>query len=486
MGATIIGVLLQTNQAADQAAAVTMLGGLTDAQKINLIDGFAAAITADQAIANPAIITQATQDMLIDGYTATLNAAALLKMPGDTVRKTLRDGFEASIKLPTYATDKTKMYCPAYPKEEIKLGVMGPLVAEAEGGFHLHESQPMAGSKGFQFCWTSFHENHKLANTYGGNGLFNINKEVITERTPIWNKDGSLEMLSLGMEADYLQYGSDFVNLIIDVRKALLEDTVLVGDRDSKTDGDIFPSGIPFVFWEQYVDLLDHLVSKATYAGVVVLATVTVLMVAMLAETADKGLPTLIAASLHGATLVVLMCMVTMIEIYGFMGVMEIKLNAIPQVTLIMAIGMTVEFTAHILLAYLNSPDPATSPGWSFASRKARTNVSLSKMCVPSIHGALTTFLGIVMLANADAEFIVLYYFMLYFLLVVFGIINGIFVLPALLCLIGPVAVCTETENNSTTKTAVPKVIITTAKIVPATSTADAVVTGPALPALES
>jgi len=305
----------------------------------------------------------------------------------------------------------------------------------------LDENYPIHGSRGFKYCWIQMVENSKA---HGG-GIFQVDKTKYSDKTPIFKDDGDkFEMLGTSMDADFLKYGKDFVNLIKSVRKALGEDKELVGDLENKEDGDIFPIGVPFLFWEQYVELMHHLLEKSAFAAIVCLVTVTVLLVSMLSETADIGLPMLIVSCMHGAFLVVCMCLLTMIQIYGFMGIMSIKLNAIPQVTLIMAIGMTVEFTAHLLLAFLNAPNPASSPSYSFASRRARAMQALARMAVPTIHGSITTFLGIVMLADADTEFIVLYYFMLYFLLVVFGAVNGLLVLPAWLALIGPIPTCSD------------------------------------------
>jgi hypothetical protein len=402
-----------------------------------------------------AVVAQMPQDqILVGGLVATQGlsqaaAAAAVPTLNATQKTAIIDGFKASIKLPPYATDD-KMYCPAYPAVDFVPGPTGPY----NPATNSLSNDPIFPSRNFKFCWTAYHEHHTLSKSYGGGGLFRRNTDVNTMRTMLWENDDKLEATRFRMNADYLKYGSDFVNLIKDVRAILLEDTKLVGDKLDKTDGDLFPTGIPFVFWEQYVELMDHMLKKSTYAGIVCLCTVTCLLVAMLSESSGVSLLTLIVASLHGAILVVLMCMLTMIEIYGFMGIMKIKLNAIPQVTLIMAIGMTVEFTAHILLAYLNAPNPP-NPTY-FASRKARTLQALAKMGVPSIHGAITTFLGIVMLANANSQFIVMYYFMLYFLLVIFGIANGLFVLPAFLVVVGPVAVCSD-RGASKSATVAPK-----------------------------
>merc|ERR1711988_1270315 len=249
-------------------------------------------------------------------------------------------------------------------------------------------------------------------------------------------------MMKIEMSCADLVKGSDYTNIIKQVRAAAHADTALVKSAKDKKDGDLFPEGIPFVFWEQYVELTDHLMSKAIYAGVVCLLAVATLITVMSMSSATAGVAALASSALWGSLLVVFMCIISMLEMYGFMGHMEIKLNAIPQVTLVMTIGMTVEFTAHILLAFVLAPAPQGS-GY-LDSRRARLNVALGKMAIPSIHGAITTFLGIVMLSGAKTEFIVLYYFTLYALLVLFGVINGLLVLPALLLFVGPPSACTS------------------------------------------
>ena len=41
-------------------------------------------------------------------------------------------------------------------------------------------------------------------------------------------------------------------------------------------------------------------------------------------------------------------------QVYGFLGLADIKLSAIPVISLIMTVGVGVEFTAHIVLAFIN------------------------------------------------------------------------------------------------------------------------------------
>lgn len=43
------------------------------------------------------------------------------------------------------------------------------------------------------------------------------------------------------------------------------------------------------------------------------------------------------------------------VELAGFMGWAGVKMNPVSAVTLITAVGIGVEFTAHVVLAYLTS-----------------------------------------------------------------------------------------------------------------------------------
>ena len=47
--------------------------------------------------------------------------------------------------------------------------------------------------------------------------------------------------------------------------------------------------------------------------------------------------------------IVVVLLMIT-VEVYGFMGLAGIKLSAVPAVTLILSVGVGVEFTVHMCM----------------------------------------------------------------------------------------------------------------------------------------
>lgn len=99
-----------------------------------------------------------------------------------------------------------------------------------------------------------------------------------------------------------------------------------------------FPTGIPFIYWEQYVRLRIYLLS----ALVVVLAAVFLVISVFLLNP-------------WTATLIILVLCMIVIELFGLMGHLGVKLSAIPAVILIVAVGIGVDFVSHITLVIYKS-----------------------------------------------------------------------------------------------------------------------------------
>lgn len=116
------------------------------------------------------------------------------------------------------------------------------------------------------------------------------------------------------------------------------------------------------------------------------------------------------------------------VELGGFMGLFGIKMNPISAVTLITAVGIGVEFTAHVVLAFLTS----------LGTRDQRMISCLEHMFVPVFHGVFSTLLGIIMLAFSEFDFVVKYFFVVMTVLIFLGMFNGLTMLPVMLSLIGP------------------------------------------------
>lgn len=116
------------------------------------------------------------------------------------------------------------------------------------------------------------------------------------------------------------------------------------------------------------------------------------------------------------------------IGVAGYMCLWDIHLDSISMINLIMCIGFSVDFTAHICYAYMSS--------------KARTSEERVRECLhslglPIFQGATSTILGIIALVLADS-YIFLVFFKMVFMVIFFGAMHGLFLLPVLLSIFGP------------------------------------------------
>lgn len=173
-----------------------------------------------------------------------------------------------------------------------------------------------------------------------------------------------------------------------------------------------FPAGLTFTFWEQYVSL------EKNFFRAVLLCEVAI-FVSCLAMLTDVTIAFFVSI-FSGAVV---------LQIYGSLFFVGIKFSAIPAVSLIMSIGLAVEFTAHI----------ATHFEGAIGSRIDRMCEALHHMFVPIAEGGFSSFLGFACLAGSPFAFIRLYYFGIYLLVVLCGLVNGLFFLPVVLSFCGPV-----------------------------------------------
>lgn len=125
------------------------------------------------------------------------------------------------------------------------------------------------------------------------------------------------------------------------------------------------------------------------------------------------------------------------IGVVGYMALWDINLDSISMINLIMCIGFSVDFTAHICYAYMASK--AKTPD-------ERVSECLYSLGLPIVQGSFSTILGVVALLLADS-YIFSVFFKMVFMVIFFGAMHGLFLLPVLLSLFGPGS-CTRRTND--------------------------------------
>uniref|UniRef100_A0A8C2D9T0 Patched 2 n=1 Tax=Cyprinus carpio TaxID=7962 RepID=A0A8C2D9T0_CYPCA len=223
-----------------------------------------------------------------------------------------------------------------------------------------------------------------------------------------------LEFAQFPFYLNGLRQASDFIEAIESVR-TVCEEFMRQGIQN-------YPNGYPFLFWEQYIGLRHWFLLSIS----VVLACTFLVCAILLLNPWTAGI------------IVFILAMMT-VELFGIMGLIGIKLSAIPVVILIASVGIGVEFTVHIALGFLTA----------IGDRNTRSAVAMEHMFAPVIDGAISTLLGVLMLAGSEFDFIMRYFFAVLAILTLLGILNGLVLLPVLLSLMGPPAEVIPTNNAS-------------------------------------
>ncbi|XP_063841882.1 protein patched-like [Scylla paramamosain] len=174
-----------------------------------------------------------------------------------------------------------------------------------------------------------------------------------------------------------------------------------------------FPTGVPFTFWEQYIKLRFYLV-------LALLAVLTAVFLVL----------SVVLMNLWAAALVVLLLAALVLQLFGLLGVLGVKLSAVPAVLLIVSVGVGVEFCVHVTVGFLTA----------VGGRDRRVVLALQHMAAPVLHGAASTLLASLMLLFSEFDFIRRYFFSVLLALTVLGILDGLVFLPVLLSLVGPPA----------------------------------------------
>ena len=115
------------------------------------------------------------------------------------------------------------------------------------------------------------------------------------------------------------------------------------------------------------------------------------------------------------------------VNVLGFQCISGVQINAISYITLVMSIGLMIDYVMHILMRYYDSR----------GTRKERVQETMSSMGASIFLGAASTFLGVMCLSLSTSD-ILKDIFVAVVGLITFGDMNGLIFLPIALSNLGP------------------------------------------------
>ncbi|RCN25528.1 hypothetical protein ANCCAN_28759 [Ancylostoma caninum] len=117
------------------------------------------------------------------------------------------------------------------------------------------------------------------------------------------------------------------------------------------------------------------------------------------------------------------------VGVIGFLSLWGVKLDPIFMITIILSIGFSIEFSAHITHGFVSNEGNLTP--------KERCIDSMEKLAWPVVHGSMSTILGVTVLAFINS-YMVLVFFKTIFLVLIIGVFHALVLLPIVLAITTP------------------------------------------------
>lgn len=264
-------------------------------------------------------------------------------------------------------------------------------------------------SKEFLFDWTeAFHEQLDMYSKTGNDSYLHqmaddmmpFSNDIVLKTNPVTNRT------EIAASRIYIQYEKLVFSSADAVPMTKLRDLC------EKSDLPVFAYAISFKYYEQFEQTMPNIVQSFVIA-IEAMYLISLLFVPDLTS-----------------TIAILSSMLSiMVGLMGCMHAWGLTLSSVTMIQLVMSIGFCVDFSVHVTHAFIT--------GVGTGSRGVRAYKACMRTGVPVFNSALSTIIGILVLAFCKS-YIFTAFFKSVFILMLLGVLNSMLFLPVLLSLIGP------------------------------------------------
>lgn len=212
-----------------------------------------------------------------------------------------------------------------------------------------------------------------------------------------------------------LQSQDDLINSYAAARR-------ISNDISERHGIDVFPYSKHYVFFDQYRSII-HLTATLLSIAVAVIFVLT----------------SLLLGSLLTGLVVSITTIMILVDIMGVMAVFNVSLNALSLVNLVICVGISVEFCAHISRAFMFPSKSVMERARSrFRGKDLRAWSAMVNVGGSVFSGiTITKFLGVFVLAFTRSKVFEVYYFRIWLGLVILASSHALIFLPVLLSFCG-------------------------------------------------
>ncbi|XP_001601232.1 NPC intracellular cholesterol transporter 1 [Nasonia vitripennis] len=144
----------------------------------------------------------------------------------------------------------------------------------------------------------------------------------------------------------------------------------------------------------------------------------------------------------------ILLCvLLTLLDVCGFMYYWGLTIDIVSCIGLELAVGLSVDYAAHVAHAFLNAGEIAGAS--RRVDRSSRALKAMRHIGAAVLFGAGSTLLALSLLSFSRA-YVFRAFFKIFLLVIVFGLWHGLLFLPVVLSTIGPRSLHADFRNNTT------------------------------------